>query len=317
MTMRTTVFLLTMVLIACVGHAQLIEYGPVLAADDFARFGEATTETGALPEGGQAWRKLVTAPDGTVMDNLVRGTRQQLWIGYSSGTVNGPVVWVDGLTIADGVIELTVGASTMGERPHTAIISYRAADGPAVAPMGADAYHLWLVQDWAGSRDMELRHGSERIAAADIADAHDPAASYRVRIVFAGDHHQVSVDGEALIDFWEWEPGRAEAGLLGFGAWYSQGFFDDFVIREAGPPGEPVYGTAGGRIPPLLYQGRPFLPLGTYGRPRAEDLDEFLEAGGNCVIVPTMRETTPGDRWAEELGGIAKWGADNDIAVVY
>jgi len=317
MTCPTMMVVVIAALVAWPSHAQQIEVGRALAADDFDRFGEATTEIGALPEGGHAWAKAVTAPDGTVMDTLVRGMDGQLWIGYSSGTVNGPVVWVDGLSVADGAIELTVGPSTMGERPHTAIISYRARDEAAIAPMGADAYHVWLVQDWSGSRDLELRYGSERIAAAGIADAHDPAASYRVRIAFAGDHHQVSVDGEALIDFWDWRPGRAEAGYLGFGGWYSQGLFDDFVVREAGPAGEPVYDTSTGRIPPLIYQGRPFLPVGVYGRPGEEDIADFLESGGNCVIVPTFSESAPSEVRLAQVRGVAQWGAENGIALSY
>jgi len=317
MTMRMTRMVLLALLAAGAAQAQPIESGAVLAADDFERFGEATPEIGTLPEGGQAWAKLVTAPDGTVMDNLVRGNSGQLWIGYSSGTVNAFAVRVGGLSIAAGVVELTVGPSTMGERPHTAVISYRARDEGAVRPGADDAYHVWLVQDWAGSRDLELRYGAALLAAADIADAHDPTASYRVEVAFSGDRHIVTVDGRVLIDFWEWQPDRAEGGFVGFGAWYSQGFFDDFVVRAAGPPGEPLYDTSTGRIPPLLYQGRPFLPLGTYDLPRAEDTGEFLEAGGNCVIAPTFDPNLPSEERLAQVRELTQWGADHGVALVY
>ncbi len=317
MTMRMAATVLMALLVAGTAQARPIEAGAVLAADDFARFGEATTEIGALPKGGQAWGKDVTAPDGTVMEGLIHGTNGQLWVGYASGTVDRPAIWPEGLRVADGVIELTVGPSTMGERPHTAIISYRAPDGPAVRARGGGAYHLWLVQDWAGSRDLELRYGDRLLAAADVADVHDPTASYHVRVAFSGDHHLVSVDDRLLIDFWEWEPGRAEAGLVGFGAWYSQGLFDDFVVCAAGPPGQPVYDTSTGRIPPLVYQGRPFLPVGVYGRPGEEDIGEFLAAGGNCTIVPTFTGSAPREERLAQVREVAQWGADHGIAISY
>ncbi len=315
--MRLPAILLVAAATSGIAHAQPIEAGPVLVADDFQRFGEMTTEIGALPVGGQAWAKAVTAPDGTVMDTLVRGMNQQLWIGYASGTVNRPVVWPDGLRVADGVIELTVGPSTMGERPHTAVISYRARDEGAVRPGADGAYHVWLVQDWSGSRDLELRYGNRLLAAADIADVHDPTASYRVQVAFSGDHHLVTVDDHLLIDFWEWRPDRAQAGLLGFGAWYSQGLFDDFVVRAAGPPGEPVYDTSSGRILPLIYQGRPFVPVGVYDRPGEEDIGDFLEAGGNCVIAPTFSESLPREVRLAQVREVAQWGADHGIAIAY
>lgn len=317
MASRTTTMALLALLAAGAAGAQGIEAGAVLAADDFERFEQRTAAIGTLPQGGQAWRKLVAAADGSERDELVRGEKGQIWIGYSSGTVNAPAVFVEGLRIADGVIELTVGPSTMGERPHSAVISYRAAEGEAVRAHAPGAYHVWLVQDWAGSRDLELRYGDRLLAAADLADTHDPTASYRVTVAFSGDRHVVTVDGRTLIDFWEWEPGRAGAGLVGFGAWYSQGYFDDFAVREAGPPGEPVYDTSTGRIPPLLYQRRPFLPLGTYDLPGAEDIEEFLQSGGNCVIVPTFDEKLPTDERLAQVRAAAQWGAQYGVAMVY
>lgn len=288
------------------------------AADSFDRFGEATTDLGALPTGGQAWAKAVTAPDGTVMEQLARGMDGRIWIGYASGRVNSPGVWVEGLRVANGVVELTVGPSTMEGRPHTAVITYRAPDGPTAASAhGEGAYHLWLVNDWSGSRDVVLYRGRERLAAADLADEHARDASYRLRIVFSGSHHEVSMDGEPLIDFYDWHAGREGAGFVGFGGFYSQGYFDDFRLSAAEPPGEPSFDTSGGRIPPLVYQGRPVWPLGTYDRPRDEDVGEFMEAGGNCVIEPTFSPEAPREERLEDVREAAAWGAEHGIAMVY
>ncbi|MEA3403682.1 MAG: hypothetical protein U9R79_20735 [Armatimonadota bacterium] len=323
MTVRTAAFpaMILAVVVGLAPHAiaQEIRAGEVLAADDFERFGEATAALGRLPTGGQSWAKHITAAGGEAMPDLVRGTNDVLWIGYSSGNVNAPGVWVDGLRVADGIIELTVGRSTMDGRAHTAIISYRAPDGPAAASAGGDgAYHLWLAQDWSGSRDVVLRYGSQRLAAGNVADTHDVEGSYRVRIAFAGSHHRVWVDDQRLIDFWEWHPGRDDEGLVGFGAYYSQGLFDDFRLSAvAAGADEPTYDTSTGRIPPLIYQGRPFFPLGTYDLPREEDVEEFVEAGGNCVIVPCFRESEPPQQRLADLREKARWGAEHGVAMVY
>ena len=155
------------VLIAGGVRAQQIETGELRFSDDFARFTETT------PEIGEGWGKAVTPPDGEPMENLARGTDGALWIGYASGRVNAPGVFLREPQVADGVIEVTVGPSTMGDRPHTSVISYRASSGEAAARANADgAYHLWLGRDWSGSRDIVLYYGDERLAAADIADEH-------------------------------------------------------------------------------------------------------------------------------------------------
>ncbi|MBD3293279.1 MAG: hypothetical protein GF393_10165, partial [Armatimonadia bacterium] len=308
--------LMTIALMALIAGgvcAQEIQTGELLFSDDFARFTETTTEI------GEAWGKVVTPRDGEPMENLARGTNGALWIGYASGKVNTPGVFLREPQVSDGVIELTVGPSTMGERPHTSIISYRAPSGEAAGHAGsAGAYHLWLVNDWSGSRDIVLRYGDQRLAAADIADEHDPRASYRVRIALAGAHHTVSVDGEQVIDFWDWHAGHEGAGYIGFGGYYSQGTFDDFALHEALSEADgPAIDTSNGRIPPLVYQGRPFIPLGTYDRPREHDTDDWLEAGGNCVIIPTFSEALPSEERLAQVAADAEWGAEHGVAMVY
>ena len=314
--MRFANSMLSAMLIVAIAHtacAQGITPGETLFADDFARF------TKADPEIGDAWGKSVTTPDGTQMDSLVRGVGGALWIGYASGRVNAPGVFLREPQVADGVIELTVGPSAMEGRAHTAIVSYRAPTGEVAAGShGDDAYHLWLASDWSGSRDVVLHYGDHRLASADIADSRDPSASHRVRIAFAGARHTVAIDGETVIDFWDWQGGREAAGYLGFGGYYSQGTFDDFALHEAIPGAEgPDIDTSGGRIPPLIYQGRPFIPLGTFDRPRPEDTRRWLEAGGNCVIAQGFDETLPTEERLEQVRRLAEWGAEHDVAIVY
>ncbi len=312
--MRKLIAVLIAVVCVCTPlPAQQIETGEEIASDDFERFTETTIQI------GEAWAKVVTSPEGEQMDNLARGMKGALWIGYSSGNVNAPGVYLRDTQVADGVIELTVGPSTMGDRPHTSSISYRAPSGEAAANGNADgAYRVWLSRDWSGSRDVVLRYGGERLAAADIADSFDPQATFRVRVAFAGAHHVVSVDGETAIDFWDWHHGRESAGYVGFGGYYSQGSFDDFALHEATSDADgPVFDTSRGRIPPLVYQDRPFIPLGTYGIPGEEDTDEWLEAGGDCTIVPTFNTGLPREERLAQVRELAGWGAEHDVAMVY
>lgn len=300
--------------------AQDIERGPVLLADSFDRFGEPTSDLGDLPQGGKLWGKRLGARDGTPIEGLVRGRNGELVIGYSSG--NRPCdcgVYVEDFAIADAVISLTVGPSHMKDRPHTACISYRAAD-PQAAAGGYEkrAYHVELTGDWSGVRDVVLRYGPERLAVADIAQARSREASHQVRVAFAGCHHQVWLDGNKAIDFWETEGGRNAAGHVGFGGWYSIGSFDDFELGEAEPTGVlPTIDTSGGRIAPLMFRGRPFFVLGTYDPPGEDDLAEWRQAGGNAVIVAVMRQTESPEQRQAKLRELADWGAERDVAMVY
>lgn len=312
LTMRLTTCVLA-TLMAHTAYAQEIAPGEFVAGDHFTRFTERTEEI------GDAWGRVVTTRDGEVMGGLVRGVDGELWIGYASGRVAAPGVYLREPQVADGVIELTVGPSTMEGRAHTATISYRAQTGEAAGDGRADgAYHVWLMGDWSGSRDVVLFYGGQRLAAADLSDERDPNASHRVRVAFAGAHHVIWVDGEIAIDFWDWHSGREDAGYVGFGGYYSQGTFGDFALHEAVSDARgPVIDTSHGRIPPLVYQGRPFIPLGTYDRPREEDIAEWLEAGGNCVIAPAFSAEDPPEQRLEQVRSIARWGAEHDVAISY
>ncbi len=318
--MRLSLILLAVVVAAGAAPAQDITAGVPLAADDFDRFTDPVTDLGALPTGGQTWGKRLGEKDGQPIDVLVRGIKGALYIGYSSGSRPTDCgVYLDGLTPADAVVEVTVGPSSMADRAHTAFVSYRAAD-PQSAAGGQQpgAYHVQIAEDWSGSRDVVLSYGKERLAAADLAGERDQTASHRVQVAFACWRHQVWVDGQPVIDYWESEAGRNGPGHVGFGGSYSIGPFDDFSVATAIPGvALPEIDTSGGRIAPLIFQGRPFFPLGTYGAPGPDDVAEWVGAGGNAVIVHEMYQADPPEERKRKLLERVAWGAEHDVALVY
>lgn len=295
-----------------------IRSGEILAADDFDRFDQRTFTLGSLPVGEVRWGQRDLGPDGEPMTHLISAADGELHIRYSSGRQGAPGVYLDGLTVADGVIRVTVGRSLMTDRTNRAIITYRAQTLDDLGYHGPNAYHVELAGDWSGSRDVLLRHGREVIAAGNVADARAPDSVHRVQVAFAGHHHQVNVDGVPVIDFWEFEPGRNQAGMVGLGQYYSMGAWDEFELTAATTDlTKPPVDTSSGRIPPLIFQGRPFFPLGTFDRPRAEDLAEWLEAGGNTVIVSAFRDTAPPEERQADVRRLAQWGEDNGVAMAY
>ena len=308
------------VLWACAAGAGDIQDGAVLVADDFERFDKTVMDIGASSTGAKRWAKRVGMKDGVPFDLLVRGMKGALWIGYSSGyRPHDCGVYVDGFAVADAVVGLTVGPSTMKGRALTAAISYRATT-PDAAGGGwqPGAYHVEVGHDWSGSRDIVLRHGRERLAAGDVAGRRLPTDTHRIKVAFHGDHHQVWVGERKVIDYWETAPGRRSAGQVGFGTFYSQGTFDDFEVRAvASGPTAPTFDTRDGRIAPLVYQGRPFFVLGTFDAPREEDLAQWKESGGNTAIVGAMSETLSADQRRDHLAGLAAWAAEHGIAMVY
>lgn len=312
--MKMSLRIASAAVIACAAaSAQEIQTGKLLVSDDFDGFSVTDTDI------GETWGKAATTRDGEPIEKLARKSDGALWIGYASGKVNMPGVFLRDPQVADGVVELTVGPSTIDRRPHTSIVSYRAPTGLAAGQAKSEgAYHLWLVNDWSGSRDIVLRYGNQRLATANISDQHNPDESFRVRVAFAGAQHRVSVDGDTVINFWDWHTGREHAGYVGFGGYYSAGTFDNFFLYSAvGKMDAPTIDKSRGRIPPLVYQGRPFIPLGTFDRPRELDTDRWLEAGGNSVIMPTFSEELSRLERLRQIREVAAWGAEHDVAIVY
>lgn len=297
--------------------AQDIRSGNLLA-DDFGRFGTATSELGTVGTSTVRWGKRDAGADGAPLPNLVLGVEGALHIRYHSGQNNAPGVFLEGVAHADAVISVTVGRSLMKGRTHRAIVTYRAASDDDLGPHGPKAYHVELAGDWSGSRDVLLRYGKQVVAVGDVAETRTEDDVHRVKVAFAGYHHQVEVDGKRVIDYWEHEAGRNGPGQIGFGQYYSQGVWDDFELAAAVSDGSrPPTDTASGRIAPLLYQGRPLFVLGTFDQPRTEDLAEWKEAGCNAVIVSCFRGSAPGPENEARLRDLTQWGADHDVAMVY
>jgi hypothetical protein len=302
-------------LLLAVARAQDISPGKLLLADDFDRFADSGVALGALPEGGRTWGKRTPLRDGVPQEGAVQGHRGGLVVGYDSGS--GPFdtgVFVADFAIAQAVVSLTVGPSHLDGRCHNASLSYRArTTDSAAGGWQPGAYHVELAGDWSGSRDILLRYGREVLAAGDVAERRDPAESLRLTVAFAGEHHQVWLAERKLIDYWESESGRSAGGSLGFGGYYSIGGFDDFRVHEAlsgagGPPAQP------GALGPLIFQGRPFFVLGTYNPPDEEDLQEWLGAGCNTVVLSAPAGAAQA---AHDAGQQPSWPARHGVAAIY
>lgn len=314
---RILMCLCALALLVSIAHPQEIRSGALLAADGFDRFTTPTPDIGKVETGEAAWGKNDADTDGNPIAGLVTGANGELQLRYASGKNNAPSVYLEGLTTADAVMFVTVGKSLMGSRTHTAVINYRAPEAKAVTSHSANAYHVEIAGDWSKSRDVLLRYGSQVLAVGNVADERTAQSVHRVRVAFSGFHHQVSVDEKPVIDFWETESGRNDAGYVGFGGYYSQGVWDDFELDAAitDVTEQPVGGS--GRMAPLIYQGRPIFVLGTFDMPREEDLAEWKEAGGNAAIVGAFRENQSAEERRQELERLAQWGADNDAAMIY
>ncbi|MBI3923271.1 MAG: hypothetical protein HY318_17755 [Armatimonadetes bacterium] len=236
-------------------------------------------------------------------------------MGYDSGAAPFDTgVYVANFTVADAVLSLTVGPSYMDGRCSNAILNYRAETTDAASGgWQPGAYHVDLMGDWSGSRDVVLRYGRDILAAGDVADRRVPTDSHRVRVAFAGDRHAVWVDERQVIDYWAIEAGRKGAGYLGFGGCYSIGGFDDFKVSEAKPGvARPPVNASG--MGPLVFQGRPFFVIGTYNPPDDEDLKEWLGAGCNTAVL------NPPVSAAERAVGSkqrASWPKRHGVAAIY
>jgi len=304
--------------VASLLHAQDLRPGQPLLADNFDRFTAATPDLGKLPGTDHPWVKRVPTLDGKLADGHITAAQGAVAIGYSSGAnLCDTGLAVDGFTLADGAISLTVGPSHMAGRGHTGIISYRAASVQAAAGGQMDgAYHVEVAPDWSGSRDVVLRYGKERLAVADIADKRELQEPHRLQVAFLGDHHQVRLDDQLVIDFWESTGGRTGAGCVGFGGYYSIGTFDDFVVAEvvAGPA---TAVDTKGQLRPLTFQGRPFFVLGTYEAPGEADLAEWLEAGCNtATFYCADAKATPAQR-REQIEQAIAWARPHNTALIY
>jgi len=299
--------------------AQGITEGDVILSDDFSRFTDTTTDLGTVPGTDYPWGKRIPTVDGQVQETLVRGMNGRLIVGYRSGVnPHDTGVFVEGLSLADGLVELRLGESLMA-RPSNVTVSYRALDSQSAAGgMQPGAYHVQVSGDWAGSRDVILRYGAQALAVADVADSRGPKHTCLLKVAFAQNRHIVWLDGRRIIDFWEYEPDRDAAGSIGFGAYYSIAAFDDFSVKQAKldvSQEDPSWPR--GQMRPLIYQGRPIFVIGSFDPPREHDTDDWLDAGFNTVLMGVMRESQSPEQRRAQLRESAQWAADHKAAAVY
>lgn len=318
MPMKHASVAVTFLLGASLVLAQDLQPGKTLLADDFDRFTAATPALGKLPGTDWRWLKRVPTLDDKPADSLVAAGQGAVSIGYSSGAnLCDTGLAVEGFSLADGVIGLTIGPSHMAGRGHTGLVSYRAPDPQAAAGGQSEgAYHVEVAADWSGSRDVLLRYGKERLASADLAPARELKQSHHLEVAFLGDHHQVRVDDKLVIDFWESASGRSGPGQVGFGGNYSIGTFDDFTVATA-VAGPATAVDAKGQLRPLQFQGRPFFVLGTYEAPGEADLAEWLEAGCNTTTFYAADPRATPDQRREQLERAIVWARPHNTALIY
>ena len=317
--MLKTCFLMVLATAAFLPAASIVP-GDILIRDSFDRFGgEAQTDLGA-PEGkaGNWHRRVPVDKQGKRYENCVVGWGKGVRIGYRSGTnPHDTGIWLEEFRLADGCVGITVGRSLIKGRCATPVITYRAMSGET-GLLSKDAYHVEIGRDWSGETDVRLLYGKEVLTVADIAPARDERKAVHLEVRFAGDLHQVFVDGKQVIEVWELTRGRKAAGRIGFGGFYSSAVYDDFVVRDAKLS---VYAASsfpqkGNRFEPMIFQGRPFFPLGNFDRPRAEDTAEWLLAGGNCYVAHLPGIETSAAERAAALHAHNEWAVAHDAAML-
>lgn len=316
--MRRLLLCLTALFALSIATAQNLRPGRVVLKDNFNRLTASAPDFGTVPGTAYNWVKRVPVVNGKPLETLITASNGAVDIRYSSG--NNPHdtgLAVDGFKVADAVISLVVGPTTMAGRAHGASLSYRAATVQAAAgAVQPNAYHVELAEDWSGSRDVLLRYGTETLAVADVAPVHSQTDSYRVRVAFVGDHHQVWLDGQRVIDYWESAMGRTTAGYVGFGGFYSAGTFDDFVVSEV-RVGEEARTAADGQLRPLLFQGRPFFVLGTFDPPSKEMLPEWLAAGCNATLFHVAEAKLTAAQRRQQIEDDIAWARPHNIALIW
>jgi len=276
--------------------------GRPLVFDDFTEFTrEKSVELGTMSDGIHKWVKRVPEKDGVLQENLIFGSPGRLFIGYGSGlNICDTGVAVSDFTIKDGVIELEIGPSAMAGRTNAAHINYRASDmQSAGGGKTEDAYHVGIAteeKDWSGTKDVFLCFGRTELASADVSEKINTQVNHTLKVLFEGNHHVVWFDGKKVIDYFDNTPERIRNGYVGFGGWYSCGFFNEFALYKVEDYKEksitkeetitnihPDFKNEK-RILPVSFQGRPFFIISTYSTPETEEeWTEWVSAGANVA----------------------------------
>jgi len=204
--------------------------------DDFIRFTtQKCVELGTMTDGVHKWVKRVPIEkDGTSLDWLIHGSSGRLCIGYKSGLeICDTGVAVADFMIKNGIIELKVAPSGMSDKKNAAYINYRASAIQSAAGSKMEgAYHVGVSPDWSKKEDVGLFFGKTKLISADVAESSKPADLHSLKVMFKENRHVVWIDGKKIIDFLDSSPERNKEGQVGFGGWYSCGYFDEFALYK-------------------------------------------------------------------------------------
>lgn len=209
--------------------------GAVIAQDNFDRADSNTI--GTMSDGVHSWYEN----DAGIADSATRILGNVLYMFYSSGTVNGPGVAVKDVTVADGVISITIPSAPTASDNSSIFggVTYRAAtELDASLVNSANAYHVVILAGWdrgtANSKDLYLRYGSTNLVSVDLGTAY---TAMNLEISFEGNHHIVKVNGDTKIDYVDPTAGRDGAGSVGLGGWFIRNQrFDDFTLSSVPEP---------------------------------------------------------------------------------
>jgi hypothetical protein len=266
--------------------------------DDFVRFtNQRVIDLGIMSDGIHKWIKRV--PEG--YEDLIFGSLGRLYIGYKSGLqICDTGVAVENFTIRDGIIELEIGPSVMEGRTNGAYINYRAKDiQSAAGAKTQDAYHVGLEleeKNWIKDKDIVLYYGTNPLAYGDFSDKIDIKTNHTLKVLFEENHHVVWFDGKKVIDYFDNTPERIRDGYVGFGGFYSCGFFNKFSLfkikdsKQGSQMKEEKISYLFKKekeIPPVIFNGKPIFIISTYSTPEIggteEEWTEWVSAGANVA----------------------------------
>ena len=281
--MRSKILKIGMLVILFFVLRGICEEGRVVF-DDFVRFKEQRViELGVMSDGVHKWVKRVPKEGDELREDLIYGSSGRLYIGYRSGLpICDTGVAVKDFKIKDGVIELKIGPSTMKGRTNGAYINYRGETIDSAAGAKVEgAFHVGLttnVEDWKKEKDITLFYGTKELASGNFADEINPEIEHTLTVLFEKNQHIVWFDGKKVIEFVDRDPTRDREGYIGFGGYYTCGYFNEFSVYnniEEYNKGKKEVKEAYVKpivqpIKPITFQNKPLFLIATYSTPDDE-----------------------------------------------
>ncbi|MFA9480328.1 PEP-CTERM sorting domain-containing protein [Phycisphaerales bacterium AB-hyl4] len=199
-----------------------------LVHDDFNRPNSNTV--GTTSDGNDTWTEFEGQADQlTIRNNQLRFTHY--------ATNSSPGLALTDLRLADGIIETqfdVIASDTSYAR--RSVINYRASSlANAAVHSSNNTFHVVVRGDWSTTVDLELYYGDSRTAGNMLASANisDDTAHYEnpfsIRVSFIGNHHQVWIDDELLIDYIDPQNRNAE-GAIGLSTNFTTMDVDYFTV---------------------------------------------------------------------------------------